>query len=486
MEPSFARRLRPALLALGLGLAPLAAQAEVVSRWIQLGPGEQGQSPLAGPPSIWARAITTDGACPALKLDGRPAAVQMQIRFANTPGFGVTQCEAVVPPGHRTALIGDVELRLPVQRPRRILVLADTGCRMNGAAQQNCHDPVAFPTQAVMDAAAALEPDLVIHIGDFFYRDTGCGGAFPGRDDPASPAYEPFGDNWASWKGDFFDPAHKLLATAPWVMVRGNHESCGRGAHGWYSLLDPKPYAQAAVDCPAGSFFTGTSKAWDGSGTPYGYDFNPSYVVPLGETSLLVHDSSFAVDASVDPVMAARYDRDLAAAIAAIGRGDAVLTTHKPTFALIAGAPTNGGNFTEQFVFSGGVAPTSPFAGGVPYSLGLFLSGHVHQLEYVNLMDFARFAPQLIVGVGGSQLDAPTTPGQPVTSYANQPFTLHNIVDGTTETPVEKAYSRAEFGFAVLEPEPRGFRVQAYTLAEGRKGRCNITLGTRRGIACNF
>jgi hypothetical protein len=201
---------------------------------------------------------------------------------------------------------------------------------------------------------------------------------------------------------------------------------------------------------------------------------------PAGGTPIRAHRTP------VDPATALRYDRDLAAALAALGQRDAVFATHKPTFALIAGAPTNGGNFTEQFVFSGGAAPTSPFAGGVPYSLGLFLSGHVHQLEYLNPMDFARFAPQLIVGVGGSQLDAPTTPGQPVTSYRNQPFTVHSKVDGTTTLEIEQAYSRAEFGFAVLEPEPRGFRLQAYTLAEGRKGHCSISLGTRRGIACNF
>ena len=269
-------------------------------------------------------------------------------------------------------------------------------------------------------------------------------------------------------------------------MVRGNHESCGRGAKGWYSLLDPRPYDPKAVACTAGSFDAGSATAYDPKTSPYGYDLQPTYVVPVGETNLLIHDSSFAIDARVDAATAARYEADLAKVLSLFGRDDSVFVTHKPTFALIAGAPTNGGNFTEQFLFSGGTSPASPFAGGVPYSLGLFLSGHVHQFEYINLMDFARYAPQLIVGVGGSQLDAPTVPGQPVDSYASQPFTVHSTVDGTTTTEVERAYSRAEFGFATLEPIPRGFIAQAYTLADGRKGRCTIALGIRRGIACNF
>jgi hypothetical protein len=478
--------LAAATLAAASAMATLPARAEVVAQWIQIGPGDQGVSPLSGTPTVWARAITTDGSCPALSIDGAPAAQPLAVRFSNAPDFPVTQCEAVIPLGHRTARIGEVDLKLPVKNPRRILVIADTGCRMNGAAQQNCSDPKDFPFRANADYAASLQPDLVVHIGDYFYRDTDCRGAFPGCDDPSSPNYEPFGDNWASWRGDVFDPARKLLAAAPWVMVRGNHESCGRGAKGWYSLLDPKPYDPAAVACAAGSFFNGTATSYDGSSPPWGYDLSPTFVVPIGETRLLVHDSSFAIDARVDAATARRYETDLTAALAAAGGDDVVFLTHKPTFALVAGAPTNGGNFTEQFLFSGGLGPDSAFASGVPYKIGLFLSGHVHQTEYLNFMDFARYAPQVIIGVGGSQLDAPVVAGQSVYAFANEPFTVHNTIYSTTPADVERAYARTEYGFALLHPQPRGFELQTFTLADGRKGRCSITLGVRRGVACNF
>ena len=33
----------------------------------------------------------------------------------------------------------------------------------------------------------------------------------------------------ASWRADFLAPASPLLAAAPWVMVRGNHDECARG-----------------------------------------------------------------------------------------------------------------------------------------------------------------------------------------------------------------------------------------------------------------
>ena len=61
------------------------------------------------------------------------------------------------------------------------------------------------------------------------------------RDTQPGCAGSPYGDNWAVWQKDFFDPAAPLLAAAPWVLVRGNHELCSRGGHGWFRLLDPHP-----------------------------------------------------------------------------------------------------------------------------------------------------------------------------------------------------------------------------------------------------
>ena len=33
---------------------------------------------------------------------------------------------------------------------------------------------------------------------------------------------------------------------APWIVVRGNHESCSRAGQGWWRFLDPRPLAPAA------------------------------------------------------------------------------------------------------------------------------------------------------------------------------------------------------------------------------------------------
>jgi hypothetical protein len=52
----------------------------------------------------------------------------------------------------------------------------------------------------------------------------------------------PFGDNWATWEEDFFRPARPLLAAAPWIMLRGNHENCERAGAGWLFLFDLQSY----------------------------------------------------------------------------------------------------------------------------------------------------------------------------------------------------------------------------------------------------
>jgi len=43
------------------------------------------------------------------------------------------------------------------------------------------------------------------------------------------------------WNADFFDPAAPLLAVAPWIVVRGNHEDCDRAGEGWIRFLERLP-----------------------------------------------------------------------------------------------------------------------------------------------------------------------------------------------------------------------------------------------------
>jgi hypothetical protein len=528
-----------------------------------LAAGGYGDQPASLTPTILARSLITSrsGGCPSATLeDGTVLA--MKARFDGStlssglnPVSGLTAfvtnttagnlsngdpaattdwtvCETVVPAGHVTATIDDTRLKLPVAHPKRILVIADTGCRLTSSAtattsggfnQQDCHNPNFFPFNYLANYEAQFAPDLIIQVGDYFYRDAPCApgvnnynvpqntateaGGTAACNDPTNASYDPWGDIFDSWNGDLFFPAAQLLQTAPWIMVRGNHESCGRGARGWFALLDPHPYNFSQVNCPknaGNATVSGTTPVYTG-------DFTPSYVVPAGQITFIVHDSSFANDSAVDSNMATNYDLDLTELLnkvkAAGHKSPFVYATHKPTYGLVAGGydagtgTANAGDFTEQYTFSGNATANSAFKNGkVPKEIAFFLSGHIHEFEYVNFTKNEHFAPQLIVGTGGDNLDytanpaAPAVPSAPPPAalltyqYAagkEKPFDLHtsSTTATVTQTDVTNAYSQAEFGFAVLDATEKGYVANVYNLGNNRAGRCVITLSPR-SIQC--
>src|SRR5262249_33854368 len=167
-------------------------------------------------------------------------ALAMQRRGKPDGNFPVEVCEAKAPASATKLTAGGTPLPLLPSQVNRIVVIGDTGCRLEGKAIQDCRDAEAWPFAALAPHAATKRPDLVIHVGDYYYRERACPA------DRAGCAGSPHGDNWSTWKAELFDPAAPLFAAAPWITVRGNHELCSRGGHGWFRLLDPHP---DAVEC---------------------------------------------------------------------------------------------------------------------------------------------------------------------------------------------------------------------------------------------
>ena len=159
-------------------------------------------------------------------------------------------------------------LHAPKPKPERILVLGDTGCRIKGKTVQACNDPAQWPFPQVAAQAAKLKPDLVIHVGDYLYREFGL------SEDDARCAGSPSGDNWTTWAADFFTPGKALLEAAPWVIARGNHEECARAGAGFLRLIGPLPVVE---------------------GAPCVEHVTP-YAVQLGTNDLIVTDNASAVD----------------------------------------------------------------------------------------------------------------------------------------------------------------------------------------------
>src|SRR4029453_3150528 len=99
----------------------------------------------------------------------RPSRPDLPVPKASA--FPVLTCETALPAGTARADIGGVALPLPKVNPRRIAVLGDTGCLVNASYQifQSCDDAASWPFPSVVKAAAAMMPDLVIHVGDYHY-----------------------------------------------------------------------------------------------------------------------------------------------------------------------------------------------------------------------------------------------------------------------------------------------------------------------------
>ena len=107
---------------------------------------------------------------------------------APTPPFR-SVCRLAVPPGASHARLDGRALPLPRAAPQRILIFGDTGCRVKGLTVQDCNDPRLWPFALIARKAAAWRPDLVIHVGDYYYRESPCPPDTPNA--PAAPSATP-------------------------------------------------------------------------------------------------------------------------------------------------------------------------------------------------------------------------------------------------------------------------------------------------------
>jgi hypothetical protein len=385
-------RLGLALL-VGLASPATAAPPRLVSAWVQMAPGDLAE----------ARAVVDGTACPQISIDGKN--VPMRLRASSNAAFPNLLCAATLTVKVRKVAILGRDLPLPVPEPQRILVLGDTGCRIKGGTVQDCNDPAKWPFPHVASVAARLKPDLVIHVGDYLYRESACPSGNGGC------AGSPSGDNWASWSADFFAPAAPLLAAAPFVFVRGNHEECTRSGAGWLRLLGPLPVDPKAP-CT---------------------DHVAPWPLALGGVTLAVMDDAHAPDVTVEDDLVPLYRADLAA----VGRMAPLvwLVMHRPFWGLVqlAFGIVTGGNRTMM---------AAQEQNGIPGNVSLLLAGHIHTFEAINYEKGAP--PQIIAGEGGDLLD-------------QAPRDLSGRSVGTMK--VASGLSLPGYGFLLFTREPTGWDI---------------------------
>jgi hypothetical protein len=423
------RLLAPALAVALLGLAgcsqaetpPDAASAPAADRaWVEL--TDRGAE---------ARLITATPVCPAATVNGKPT--PMARRAGPDADFPLTVCQLLLPRDARQASVRGLPLPLPALAARRIVIFGDTGCRLKGGDIQNCDKPADWPFAAVAGLAAGHHPDLVIHVGDYYYRESPCPAGRTGC------AGSPWGDNWTSWKADFFEPALPLLKAAPWVMVRGNHEDCQRGGPGWFMLLDG---AAAPLACPADS-------------APMAID--------VGGLTFYVLDSARTDDRHAQPDRVAAFSRQLDALTTDPPSGPAWILTHRPIWGLapVARAGPIGPlelaiNATEQAAAKGrdlkGVA--------------MVVSGHIH--HFASFSFEGERPAQLIVGTGGDVGEAGDTP---------------RFLDGTVSLDGLRAkrFGFERYGFLVLDRTAEGWAGKFYDVRDTPIATCQLV---GRSLTC--
>jgi hypothetical protein len=363
--------------------------------WVVLGPHSK---PIA------RTIVSKTQPCPNITIDNKK--YLMQIRAEADNDFAVRSCEYTLPKKTKTASINGKALALPPQQLERIVIIGDTGCRLKGFRLQNCDKPNTWPFPQLAQHIADLEPDLVIHVGDYHYRETACPQWKKGCQQ------SPSGYGWDSWEADFFKPAKPLLENTPWIMVRGNHEECKRAGSGWDRLLAPTPFSKSCSD------------------------YNSPYAVQIGNQQFLIFDSSKA-SLFVKKEQQKIYQKQFQAMNAmASNNVPTWLLLHHPIWAFYK---TNlGPSVSQTDSLQAAIGPSE-----FPSSVKLIVSGHIHlngwlRFDNTDKNNSSARPSQLIAGNGGTKL---VNPPVDFSSYKGKEL------DGKI---IQDAFSSNEFGYLLV------------------------------------
>lgn len=416
------------------------AQLPKLYSWVTLGPdGKQ-----------IARTVTQRTNCPMIQIDGKAFTMSRRDNGTKPTGFEqVISCETEIPKGAQSVAVENDKLKLLKAKAQRIVVIGDTGCRVKTGDYQNCNNVAGggkpWPFAKTAKVVAKQNPDVIVHLGDYFYRESECPPGNKGCEGPT-------GFKWATWKADFFDPAAAMLATAPWVMTRGNHEDCKRAYKGWFYFFDAYPLkANQWQDCTENS---------------------PPYKVDLGDLSLINMDSSTLPDAFSLPVKPQTVDiyRKLFDQVNSQAEGSiqSWVMTHRPIWAI--------SSFYDWQNDKDSIDNTDPTmqaaivktkAGGFDKSVNLALAGHIHNFETLSFNDGRPSV--MVVGNSGTKLSPPITKAQ-----------LQNSdIFKTLKMAAEDFYADSRFGFILMERQPyktwlihlkdlEGNNLQSYILRDKR------------------
>jgi len=266
----------------------------------------------------------------------------------------------------------------PQGQVHKVVLLGDTGCRLKeslqGGSYQDCADLKKWPFRQVADQIAAEKPNLVVHLGDYHYREKCSKGELCQKLGAMT------GYGFVPWRLDFWEPIAGILQKkTPWIIVRGNHEDCERAHEGYLRFFHSgqRTAGQACVETEETQFLR-----W---GTLLVVNVDSSAVSDLPDLNP-AHQKEWAT--RWDQV-AKRIQSDRADGVKTVW-----LVTHKP---ILGVAPVKGVylpvniNLRDSFL-----------ASRAANEVDVIFGGHVHNSHLV----VAEKGPlQIVSGNGGTQLD---------------------------------------------------------------------------------
>lgn len=383
------------------------------------------------------RVVTPDASCPEVKVtkSGKTTAEHMELVSKPAgPAYPTTVCRMKLEDGAAEAVVDSKtkvqpSAKVPVpewrkegsttQAPTKIVVIGDTGCRtVQQGTSQDCKGQ--WPFQPVADSAASgAKPDLVVHTGDYIYRSDPLVSPVAGCDTKDD-------HTWGCLVADFFHPASALLAQAPIIMVRGNHETCERSGKVWFRYQAPELRADDSCS-----------------------EYTDPISIHAGKQGFILFDSSFADEdgQKVNQEQVKKYTPQFAAVNGPLAKesAESFLLTHQPLWAVTSAGQTEVASANHTLDASGGSK--------LDERIKLVLSGHVHLYQRIDFTASSKRQPQLVVGSSGTELD-------PAVDDAK---VVGKKVDGEE---VASSKTLPEFGYAVLRDSSGSWVLDYY----GRNG----------------
>ena len=257
-----------------------------------------------------------------------------------------------------------------LSNPQTILIMGDTGCRIKeskkGSDYQDCNNPASWPFQKIVDQSIKENPDLIIHLGDYHYREKCSLGK------PCQKMSPVIGYGWLPWELDFFKPMQKLLEKTPIVIARGNHEDCNRAYEGYKKLLANSPWDKDCLDYETAQLLT----------------FSNFAIINFDSSA--ISENPFEND---EKIWIKRFD-ELNEKITQLKIQNVWIITHKPFYGIIP--------FKTSFL-PGNISLRAAFEKSpLKNKVSMIFSGHIHTSMVVKSKTANT---QIVLGNSGTQLD---------------------------------------------------------------------------------